>query len=102
MRRIVLPLICLGLSSGAAASETVVVDRAICRRLAQHVPAGDVAFQPGVGPGGRPVAAADLSPAPASGLVSYNGQPLGDPELARLAKLCQSNSPLPAADAAPK
>ena len=38
----------------------------------------------------------------ASGLVSYNGQPLGDPELGRLAMLCRDRSALPATASQPK
>jgi hypothetical protein len=35
-----------------------------CRRVTAHVPDSSVAFQPGVGAGGRRVAPADLSPPP--------------------------------------
>jgi hypothetical protein len=46
------------------------VTAADCRRLVQAVPAGDVNYRPGLDVYGRPVAPADLDPAP----------PLGPPE----------------------
>jgi hypothetical protein len=47
---------------GAATGEaqTLTIRRDDCSRLVQHVPAPDVAYQPGVDVRGRPVAPADL------------------------------------------
>jgi hypothetical protein len=47
-----------------------------CRRLERHVPAPDVVYRPGVDVRGRPVAPADLAPAPSivpERLVIYLG-----------------------------
>lgn len=45
-------------------AQTVVVDSAACRALANHQPAPDVAYRPGVDVRGRPVVGADLNPSP--------------------------------------
>ena len=50
----------LCLAPAAAGAETLVVSRQDCQRLVRHVPAADVAYQPGVDVQGRPVAPADL------------------------------------------
>lgn len=44
--------------------DTVVIDNAVCRRLIEHHPASDTAYQPGVDVYGREVAPADLEGAP--------------------------------------
>ncbi len=44
----------------AAAAGTVEITRADCSQLVKHVPAPDVAYQPGVDVDGNPVAPADL------------------------------------------
>jgi len=46
---------------------TIQVTADACRRLVQHVPAPDVNYRPGVDAYGRPVAPADLNPAPLLG-----------------------------------
>ncbi|MCS6854402.1 MAG: hypothetical protein NZ523_06565 [Elioraea sp.] len=53
-------LVCAVAASAGAQSLTP----AECRLIARHLPAGDVAFRPGVDARGRAVAPADLSPAP--------------------------------------
>lgn len=45
---------------GAAVAWEIAVDPMACRRLERHVPAPDVAYQPGVDVRGKPVAPADL------------------------------------------
>ena len=52
--------VCASVSADAAAQARL--SREDCRRVTAHVPAPSVAFQPGVGAGGRRVAPADLSP----------------------------------------
>ncbi len=47
-------------SAGADEQATVVITKADCARLVEHVPAPDVAYQPGVDVYGRPVAPAEL------------------------------------------
>lgn len=47
-----------------AGAEAQTVTPAECRLIARHVPAADVAYRPGVDGRGRPVAPADLAPAP--------------------------------------
>jgi hypothetical protein len=51
------------LGAGPTAAQTIA--ERDCRRLERHVPAPDVAYRPGVDVRGRPVAPADLAPAPA-------------------------------------
>ncbi|MFQ3623795.1 MAG: hypothetical protein SNJ73_09640, partial [Acetobacteraceae bacterium] len=46
----------------AASASAQTITAAECRLIAQHVPAADVAFRPGVDARGRRVAPADLSP----------------------------------------
>ncbi|MFM2041743.1 MAG: hypothetical protein RLY86_319 [Pseudomonadota bacterium] len=53
---------------------SIVVDRAVCRALPRHVPAPDVAYQPGVDGQGRAVAPADL---PGSGGAADTAAALG-------------------------
>lgn len=48
------------LAAGADEQTLVVISRADCDRLVSHVPAPDVAYQPGVDVHGRPVVPADL------------------------------------------
>ena len=52
-------LLALG-APGVAATGTVEITRADCSQLVKHVPAPDVAYQPGVDVNGNPVAPADL------------------------------------------
>ena len=54
--------ILVALSAGSATAQTI--SQAECRLIASHVPAADIAYQPGVDVRGRPVVAADLLPAP--------------------------------------
>lgn len=56
-----------GVGPGDARAPSIVVDRAVCRALPRHVPAPDVAYQPGVDAQGRAVAPADLPPADLAG-----------------------------------
>ncbi|MBL8839704.1 MAG: hypothetical protein JNL66_25835 [Alphaproteobacteria bacterium] len=49
------------------APATLQVSADTCRRLVQHAPAPDVNYRPGVDAYGRPVAPADLAPAPILG-----------------------------------
>lgn len=48
----------------AAGAEAQTVTAAECRLIARHVPAADVAYRSGIDVRGRPVAPADLAPAP--------------------------------------
>lgn len=47
--------------------QTLQVSAETCRRLVQHAPAPDINYRPGVDAYGRPVAPADLAPAPILG-----------------------------------
>lgn len=47
----------------------IVIKSGDCRMLQKHVPAADVAYQPGVTKSGKKVASADLAPAPDFGRV---------------------------------
>jgi hypothetical protein len=58
--RLPLTLLSLAVMSTAAAAQTVTIDSADCRRLARHVPAPDVAYQPGIDARGLKVTPADL------------------------------------------
>jgi hypothetical protein len=49
-----------GLPAGHAADRTIKVARRDCASIVEHVPAPDVAYQPGVDVSGRPVVPADL------------------------------------------
>ena len=129
MKRELAVLASLLVAGGPAIAQTVTVTGADCSRLVQHQPAPDAAYRPGVDVRGRPVAPADLNPAPQirvpetitidiavdlrrfgvprtsplfepnvrlgtvtvdkEGRVSYDGQPLGDPETAALAEACR-------------
>jgi len=60
MKRLLIGLALLGLATSASAEDIVITETA-CRDLVRHVPADDVAYQPGVGSGGRTVAPADLA-----------------------------------------
>ena len=55
------PLLLTATASPAAAHESlqVAITKADCARLVEHMPAPDVAYQPGVDPYGNPVASAD-------------------------------------------
>jgi hypothetical protein len=55
-----LPLLACGVHGAAVAQARLAPED--CRRVTQHVPDPSVAYQPGVGAGGRRVAPADLSP----------------------------------------
>lgn len=48
----------------ATGAEAQTVTAAECRLITRHVPAADVVYRPGVDGRGRPVAPADLAPAP--------------------------------------
>ncbi len=48
------------LAGPALGQQTVIITRANCLRLVEHVPAPDVAYRPGLDVRGRPVAGADL------------------------------------------
>lgn len=112
-----------------AAAQSLSITGTDCRRLVQHTPAPDVAYKPGVDARGKPVAPADLNPAPQirvpdtivfdaavdlrrygvstasplfqpnakvgevrvdkDGRTYFNGQPLGDPEIAALEAFCK-------------
>lgn len=55
----------LAAALGTAPTAAQTIAERDCRRLERHVPAPDVAYRPGVDVRGRPVAPADLAPAPA-------------------------------------
>ncbi|MBL8806589.1 MAG: hypothetical protein JNN22_07055 [Rhodospirillales bacterium] len=62
---VVLAVPVLAQGTGKPAATKVQVTAADCRRLfTEHRPAADVAYKPGVDVNGRPVAGADLNPAP--------------------------------------
>jgi hypothetical protein len=59
----IVPVVLL-LGATAAFAETPSVDPALCRALVKHVPAADVAYQPGVDVHGKPVVPADVPGSP--------------------------------------
>jgi hypothetical protein len=121
----------LGLAaySTTTSAQTLSITATDCSNLVRHAPAPDVAYRPGTDARGRPVAPADLNPAPQirvpdtivfdaaadlrrfgipassplfqpnvmlgevhvdkEGRAFFNGQPLGDPEIAALEAFCR-------------
>lgn len=57
--RVTVLLACL-VCAGPAAADTVTVNRTDCLKIVKHVPATDVAYQPGVDVHGKPVVSADV------------------------------------------
>ena len=120
---------CLAVLAAPAMAQKVTISGVDCRRLVQHHPAPDVAYQPGVDARGRKVAPADINAAPQirvpetitfdaaadlrrfgipassplfqpnvhvgrvdvqqDGRVFFNGERLGNPEIAALEELCR-------------
>ena len=59
-RLIIIPMLVVFAAFASLAQETIVITEAECRLLVRHVPAADVAYEPGVDVYGNAVAPADV------------------------------------------
>ena len=59
--RLAVLLACLAWAGPAAAEDALTVNHTDCLKIVKHVPAADVAYQPGVDVRGRPVVSADVA-----------------------------------------